>query len=140
MARAALQAPVLGRAVVHVRRQLGPVLQEPPHPLAEPGEPVHLAVAEHLGREQRDEPHRAPDAQGDALPVDDQLVVIEAIGLVPEPLAAQRVHRVDDGHEVLEELAGDVLEGVVHLRQLQRDAQHRGAEEPIHAVPSAWVS
>jgi hypothetical protein len=58
-----------------------------------------------------------------------RVVVIEAVGLVPQPLASDSVHRVDDGHEVLEELAGDVLVAVVDLGQLQCDAQHRGAVE-----------
>ena len=64
------------------------------------------------------------------------MVVVEAVGLVPQPLAADRVDRVDDGHEVLEELAGDVLVRLVHLRQLERDAEHGGAEEghPRRAV------
>ena len=50
---------------------------------------------------------------GDALPVDVQLVVVEAVLLVPQAGAAERVHRVGDGDEVLEELRRHVLVGRV---------------------------
>ena len=47
------------------------------------------------------------------LPVHVELVVVEAVLLVPQAGAAERVHRVGDGDEVLEELGGDVLVGRV---------------------------
>ena len=53
-----------------------------------------------------------------------ELVVVEAVLLVPQARAAERVHRVGDGDEVLEELRGDVLVARIVARQLQR---HRRA-------------
>ncbi len=46
-----------------------------------------------------------------SLVVDDELVVVEAVLLVPESGAAERVDGVGDVDEVLEELRGDVLVG-----------------------------
>ena len=50
---------------------------------------------------------------GIALAVDQKLVVVEAILLVPQPGAAEGVHGVGDVDEVLEELRGDVFVGGV---------------------------
>ena len=46
---------------------------------------------------------------GTSLAVDVQLVVVEAVVLVPQARAAELVHGVGDGDEVLEELGRHVL-------------------------------
>ena len=68
---------------------------------------------------------------GLVLAVDVELVVVEAVLLVPEARAAERVHGVGDRDEVLEELGGDVLVGGIVPRQLERHGQHRrGSRTP----------
>ena len=49
------------------------------------------------------------DSKRDVLAVDMELVVVEAVLFVPQPGAAQVIHRVGDGDEVLEEFGGHVL-------------------------------
>ena len=91
--------------------------------------PLDEAIREHLGCKERHQPHHGAHAEGHVLPVHPEVVVVEAVLLVPEAGAAQVVHRVDDGDEVLEELRGDI--GVYRLvnRELERDRQHRRAIE-----------
>ena len=62
-------------------------------------------------------------------PSDAELVVVEAVFLVPKAGAALGVHGVGDGDEVLEELGGHVLGGRVVAGQFERDGQHRRAIE-----------
>ena len=70
-----------------------------------PGSRSSTSSVEDLAREQRDEPDHRADAQRHRAAVDVQLVVVEAVLLVPQAGAAERVHGVGDGDEVLEELA-----------------------------------
>jgi hypothetical protein len=68
--------------------------------------------------------------RGIARPSSVDLVVVEAVVLVPQARAAERVHRVGDGDEVLEELRGDVLVGgVLGLASSSAMAEHRRAVE-----------
>ena len=77
---------------------------------SKPGSCVELRLLQHLAREQRDQPDQRTHAERRAAAaVDMQLVVVEAVVLVPQPRAAERVHRVGDRDEVLEELGRDVL-------------------------------
>ena len=93
------------------------------------GQLLQLVLLEHAHREERDEPHHRPHLQRHVVAVERELVVVEAVLLVPEPRAAEIVHRVGDGHEVLEELAGQVLVRRVRARQLQRHGEHGRAVE-----------
>ena len=59
-----------------------------------------------------------------------EVVVVEAVLLIPEPLPApELVHGVHDGHKVLKELAGHVLVDGVVLCQDKGHVQHHHAEE-----------
>ncbi len=64
---------------------------------------------------------------GYRLSVDVQMVVVKSVLFVPKPAAAEGVHGVGDGHEVLEELRGHVFVGRIFLGQLQRHGEHRDA-------------
>ena len=59
--------------------------------------------------------------------IDDELVVIEAVGLVPEAGAAERVDGVGDVDEVLEELRRDVLVGRLFGGEFERHGEHQQA-------------
>src|SRR5438270_841498 len=80
--------------------QVPAVLQKPFHALAKTGQRLKLLVIEDLDGRQRNEPDHRADAQGNILTVRVQPVVVEAVGLVPQSAAAQRVHGVGNGNEV----------------------------------------
>jgi hypothetical protein len=83
-----------------------------------------------LGREERDDADHRADAERNApAALELQLVVVEAVLVVPEPATAEAVHGVDDRDEVLEELRRQVLAGGVVAGELDRDRQHGGAVE-----------
>src|SRR5690606_12495414 len=107
------------------------VLEEPVHALAEAGKVVDGLGVERAAGEEGYEANDAPDADRRGLVRDliVELVVIEAVHVVPQAGAAQRVHGVGDGGEVLEELAGAVLVAPVVAGQLEGDAQHHHAVE-----------
>ena len=56
-------------------------------------------------------------------------VVVEAVLLVPQAHAADAVHRVGDGHEMLEEFRGDVFVRRIFDCQFQRHRKHGRAVE-----------
>ena len=68
------------------------------------------------------------------------MVVIEAIGFVPQAGAPERVHGIGDLHEVFEELRRHVFirraDFAAVVRQFERDAQHGSAvkRHPRRAV------
>ncbi len=125
------QRGVVGLDRGHVGPELRVVGQEPVHPVAEQRHPVEFLPAQRQHREERHEAHDRVDLQEPVRPVvlGRQLVEVEALLLVPEPGAAERVHRVDDRDVVPEELARDVLEDRPMLGQFHRDAEHGGAEQ-----------
>ena len=89
-----------------------------------PGRRSSVSCSSTSTAKQRHESDQRADAQRHLAAVGVQLVVVEAVLLVPQPGAAERVHRVGDGDEVLEELRRDVLVGRVLLRQLERHREH----------------
>ena len=116
----------------HVRNvtpEVGPIAKKPFHPLPKARQPCDDLVLDDLAREQRHQPNEGANAKRCLLPIHVQHVVIEAVLLVPEAGAAQRVHGIRDGDEVLEELRRNVLVRRILARQLERDRQHRVAVE-----------
>ncbi len=105
------------------------VVEEPLHALREARQPVEHVLRQHLDGAQGDQTDQRADPQGHGAPFDVELIVVEAVLLVPQPGAAQTVHRVRDGDEVLEELRREVLVGAVLPGQLHRHGQQRGAVE-----------
>ncbi len=103
--------------------------EEPIQALLESVQSADQLVGKHLDRQQRDEPDDGTNAQGDPTAVDVHLVVVEAVVLVPQTGAADRVDGVGDVDEVLEKLRGDVLGGRIEARQLDGHGQHHGAVE-----------
>jgi hypothetical protein len=62
------------------------VLQEPVHAPAEAGQALDDVVVEQLHRHQRDQAHQRADLQRDGVAVDQDLIVIETVVLVPQPV------------------------------------------------------
>ena len=89
-----------------------------------------VRFVEDLHGQQRDQPDQRAELERRHSAVHQELVVVEAVLVVPQAAAAQVVEGVGDEHKVLEELAGHVLvRGVAVPRQLQSDTQHAGAVE-----------
>ena len=114
----------------------------PDEPARATGEPRQLGEnlgIQHLDGKQRDQTDHRAHAQRNPLAVGQvQHVVVELVGLIPQPaaVAADVLHRVRDIEEVLEELGGDVLIDVVVHRQFQRDPQEI---ERVHRHPCGAV-
>ena len=68
--------------------------------------------------------------------IDDELIVVEAVFLVPEPVTAEGVDGIGDVDEVLEELGGDVLVGGAVQGQFDGHGEHEQAvgSHPCGAV------
>ena len=100
------------------------------------GQPIDRVVLQNLHGDERQQADQRAHAQRDLVAADVQLVVVEAVLLVPQAGAAERVHRVGDVDEVLEELRRHVLVGRLGLGELERHREHRRAEEghPRRAV------
>src|SRR4051812_19891162 len=108
----------------NVLRQILAVVEEPLHALFECGQFVEHAVLENFhGDDRQYSDHRAR-AKWNALPVEAELVVVEAVLLVPQAGATKAVHRVDDLYEMLEKLGGYVLVRRVAIGELERHRQH----------------
>ena len=78
---------------------------------------------------QRHQPDDRTQPQRHVAAVDVHLVVVEAVLLVPQARAAERVDGVGDVDEVLEEFRGDVLHARIERRQFQGHREHRAAVE-----------
>ena len=114
--------------VTDVAREILAVVDEPAQPFAKAGQAVEHFLIEHFDGEQRNQPDQRTDAQRSGrLSFDQKLIVIKAVLLVPQPVAADGVHRVDDLHEMLEELRRDVFVSRVGERQFARHRKHRRA-------------
>src|SRR5262249_25324436 len=111
----------------NVSGEVLPILQEPVHALAKAGQLAQHLFFQDLDRKERHEANQGADTQGELAPIDEQLVVVKAVFLIPQPCASQRIDGVGNRHEVLEEFGGNVLIGVVVVCQLEGDGQHRGA-------------
>src|SRR5580658_9088902 len=118
-----------GLHVGYVASEVGAVLEEPFHPPYHPGQVVELVGLENLDRIQGDQPDHRADLQRDELVTEREPVVIEAVLLVPQSSSSERVHRVCNRDEVLEELRGDVLVGRVGPCELESHREHGGAVE-----------
>ena len=116
-----------------VPEQVLSVVLEPDHPLPELRQvrTTHPLV-EDVDRQQGDDPHHPAELERDGPAVEQELVVVEPVDLVPQPPPAEVVQRVGDVHEVLEELRRHVLVDRVVPGQLEGDLQHVEAE---HADP-----
>ena len=122
-----------------VRREVGPVLDEPVEPLREPWQLREHLGLERLHREERDQPHHRAHLQGMSRAVGQVQHVVEEPVLSFHSsiaVAAQIRHRVGDVDEVLPELARDVLVrrilgGQLHGNREQVEAVHR---HPARAV------
>src|SRR5262245_36321132 len=95
-----LQAAEVG----DMARQFAAVLEEPVHPLFEPWQTVDEVFADDLRRDERQQADKRANFKPVRLAIDVELVVVKAILLIPQPRATKRVHRVDDGDEMLKEL------------------------------------
>ena len=121
-----LEVGIRGLDRGHIGREVGPVLQEPFHALAEARHLVELLLAQRHDREERyDADDRMQLQQPRRTFLLGQLVEIEALFLVPQAAATERVHGIDDGEVVIEELAGDILVDGFRLGQFGGDPQHR---------------
>ena len=135
LARGNREQPLYPRARpprVHARDLPGevwPVLQEPVHPLLEPLQLGELRLLQHLDRDERHDPDQRPDPERRVAAVHVELVVVEAVLVRPESRPAERVDRVRDRDEMLEELGRDVLVRRVLAGQLQRHGEHGVAVE-----------
>jgi hypothetical protein len=105
------------------------VVQKPLHAFAEPGQTVNGLVFQHLNCQQRNEPDQGTNGQAARVAIHQSLVIVEAVPLVPQAGSAQRIDRVRDGHEMFEELRGDILIGRIFSGQLQGHGKHRQAVE-----------
>src|SRR5262249_10843577 len=74
--------------------------------------------------------------QWNHLAINLQLVVIEAVLLVPETSATERIHGVGDADEMLKKLRSHVFVNWIGLSKLERHREHRQAIEshPRRAV------
>src|SRR5262245_15529605 len=111
-------------------REILAVLEKPAKALSKTGQPLEDAVLEDLAREERNDTHaRAHFERHVAAVIAMELVAVEAFLVIPEARAAEAVHRVHDGDEVLEEFRGDVFVRLVLARKLERHGEHRRAIE-----------
>ena len=101
-------------------RQIGPVLDEPLHPLRKAGQLLNLLFLQHLDGDQRQEADERTCAQRSGLTVQPELVVVETVAFIPEPGAAEVVDRIRDVDVVFEELRCHVFIHGIFLSQLQR--------------------
>ena len=63
------------------------------------------------------------------MPLNLELIVIKAVFLVPQTGTAERIHRVADADEMLEEFRGHVFVNRIGLCEFQRHGKHREAIE-----------
>ena len=84
--------------------EVPPVLQEPAGPLGEARKPIEPALLDEFHGEERDDAHDGPKPERHGLPLHQELVVVEAVLLVPQARASEAVRGIGDGDKMLEEL------------------------------------
>ncbi len=87
---------------------IGSVLHEPIHPFSEAVKPLQNCVVDHGDGEQWNQPDHRTHFQRNCVAVFVQVVVVEAVFFVPQPIDSDGVHCVSNLHIVLKELAGHV--------------------------------
>ena len=123
--------------VGNILREIEAVFDEPLQPLLESWQAVDGVLLQNFHAEKREQPdHRAHAQRHFVAALDEELVVVKAVGFVPQPAVADVVHRVHDLDGVFEKLRRDVLVGGIGEREFQRDGEHGLAVEshPRRAV------
>ena len=99
-------------AVADVDCEIAAVVQKPIHAFFEAGQIGDALFVEQFHSNERQEADQRPCAEGDRwISVIENLVVVEAIVFIPEPVAAEMIDGVHDLDEMLEELRSHVFIG-----------------------------
>ena len=109
--------------------ELRPVLDKPLETVLISGIHIPLLGRDITGSKQRDESHNRADLDGNALFPQLQMVVVEAIIIIPESGPSEFIHRLNDPGEVGDELRTHVGVDRVMDGEFQRHAQHGEAVE-----------
>ena len=96
-------------AVGDMAGKIAAVFLEPFDALFEAAEAIHDFVFEDGDGQERNQADHRAGAEMLMVAADVDGVVVEAIVIVPQAGAAEGVHGVDDGDEVLEEFGGDIF-------------------------------
>ena len=109
--------------------KLGPVLEKPLQADLVTGITGILLGCDVTGRKERNESHDRAHLDRDALLRELEMVVVEAVLLVPEPRPTEIIHRLDDAGVVGDELRPHVgVDGIMN-GEFQRHPEHRQAVE-----------
>ena len=94
-----------------------------------PGSLLIFAVSRFSTAISGSSPTQRPRPQRNHLPINLELIVVKTVFLVPQTGAAERIHRVSDADEMLEEFRCHVFVNRIGLRQFKRHGKHREAVE-----------
>ena len=111
----------------NVPRQILTILDKPLHAFAEAGQFGDDFLFEHFDGQQRNDSDHGPHLQWNRRSFGVQLIVIEAVLVVPKAAAAEAIDGIGNGHEMLEKLRSHIFISGIALSQLEGNGQHRVA-------------